>query len=229
MVDASGHGPLHFACARDSPENLEVLSRLLHWHKEVLAYAGDSVLVDLADKVKGSTPLHVSATAGAALCLRALLHASSCPSHARHVDGFTPLHAAAAAGQYECCRYMLHVAACRLVLHSLSSLFRTIRIILNHCGNAPEFLAARTKSNATALTLAAARGCVDTVRLLLAQGCCEADWDAAAAAARGPAAAFFGDVFAHEFRLFFECPRDAAAACRTMFLDDMGQYVTLFF
>jgi ankyrin repeat protein len=104
IVDASGHGPLHLACARDSPQNLEVLSRLLYWQKTALSIAGTSVYIDLADKVKGSTPLHVAATAGAALCLRQLLSASCNPCHARHADGFTPLHAAAAAGQHECCR-----------------------------------------------------------------------------------------------------------------------------
>ena len=109
----------------------------------------------------------------------------------------------------------------------LSSNMRTVSVILSHSGNTMELLAARTKSNATALTLAAARGCVDTVRLLLAHGCCEADWDAAAAAAKGPALTFFRDVFAHEFRLFFERPSDpaaAAAACRSRFLDDMREY-----
>jgi hypothetical protein len=35
-------------------------------------------------------------------------------------------------------------------------------------------------------------------------------------------------VFAHEFRFFFERPRDAAAACRAMFLEDMGEYVAPF-
>jgi hypothetical protein len=92
------------ACARDSRQNLEVLSHLLHSQKDALSIAGTSVYVDLPDKVKGSTPLHVAATAGAALCLRELLSASCNPCHARHIDGFTPLHAAAAAGQHECCR-----------------------------------------------------------------------------------------------------------------------------
>jgi hypothetical protein len=113
-------------------------------------------------------------------------------------------------------------------LHVQSSSAHSISIILSHCGNFTELLSARTKSNATALTLAANRGCLDTVRLLLAQGCCEADWDAAAAVAKGPAAAFFQDVFAHEFRYFFERPQDAAAACRAMFLEDMGEYVSPF-
>jgi hypothetical protein len=116
-------------------------------------------------------------------------------------------------------------------LHVQNSPVHAISIILSHGGNVPALLSARTKSNATALTLAANRGCLDTVRLLLAQGCCEADWDAAAAVAKGPAATFFQDVFAHEFRFFFERPRDAAvtaAACRAMFLEDMGEYVAPF-
>ncbi len=77
---------------------------MLYWQKSALSIAGTSVYIDLADKVKGSTPLHVAATAGASLCLRELLSASYNPCHARHADGFTPLHAAAAAGQHECCR-----------------------------------------------------------------------------------------------------------------------------
>jgi ankyrin repeat protein len=83
---------------------LEVLSRLLHWQNDANSSNGASVYVDLADKVKGSTPLHVAAAAGAPLCLLALLSKSSSPCHARQIDGFTPLHAAAAAGQHECCR-----------------------------------------------------------------------------------------------------------------------------
>jgi len=102
-----------------------------------------------------------------------------------------------------------------------------ISIILNHSSSPLELLAARSKNNATALILAATRGCVDTVRLLLAHGCGESDWDAAAAAAKGPAASFFRDAYAYEFRAFFERPRDAAgaaAACRARFLEDMGEY-----
>lgn len=97
IVDDSGHGPLHFASARDSVQNLEVLKCLLGWQNNAL-------YVDLADKVKGSTPLHVACTAGAAQCLRLLLGVSSSPSYARRADGFTPLHAAAASGQHACCR-----------------------------------------------------------------------------------------------------------------------------
>jgi hypothetical protein len=119
-------------------------------------------------------------------------------------------------------------AAHNLVLRLQNSFAHAIRIILNHCDNASQLMAVRTKSNATALALAANRGCVDTIRLLLAQGCCEADWDEAAAVAKGPAAAFFRDVFAHEFRSFFEHPRGAAAACRAMFLGDMEEYVAPF-
>jgi hypothetical protein len=47
---------------------LEVLNRLLYWQKHALSITGASVYIDLADKVKGSTPLHVAATAGAPLC-----------------------------------------------------------------------------------------------------------------------------------------------------------------
>ena len=71
------------------------------------------------------------------------------------------------------------------------------------------------------------------MRLLLAHGCSEADWDAAAAAAKGPAAAFFCDVFAHEFRSFFERPGDfraaaaASAVCRSRFLDDVREYADI--
>jgi hypothetical protein len=100
VVDASGHGPLHFACAKDTSQNLEVLNCLLCWQKEERA----ALYVDLADKVKGSTPLHTAAAAGAPECLRMLLGASASPFHARHIDGFTALHAAAAAGQHACCR-----------------------------------------------------------------------------------------------------------------------------
>ncbi len=91
-----------------------------------------------------------------------------------------------------------------------------------------ELLSARSKTNATALALAAGRGCVDTVRVLLSHGCSDVDWDAAAAAAKASAATFFHDVYAHEFRSFFERPRDAAAAaavCRSRFIEDMGEYV----
>ena len=111
MMDSSGHGPLHFASARDSCQNLEVLKCLLRWQNKAL-------YVDLADKVKGSTPLHVACTAGAPQCLRLLLSVSSSPSHARHADGFTPLHAAAASGQSACCRW----THAKLILHSVSVL-----------------------------------------------------------------------------------------------------------
>ncbi len=104
IVDAAGHGPLHFACARDTPQNLEVLECLLHWHKQSRHICGSTLYVDLADQVKGCTPLHVAASAGASQCLRLLLECSSSSSHARRADAFTPLHAAAAAGHHACCR-----------------------------------------------------------------------------------------------------------------------------
>jgi hypothetical protein len=65
MVDANG--PLHMASARDCPQNLQVLSRLLHWHNDAFSNAGALAYTDLADKVKGGTPLRIAAAEGATL------------------------------------------------------------------------------------------------------------------------------------------------------------------
>jgi ankyrin repeat protein len=146
-VDVVGHTALHYACARDSPANLRIIEHLLRFASDTAAVA---CLADQPDAVKGSTPLHVAASAGATECIRLLLSHSKQPMLARSVDGYTPLHAAAASGQTACCNILLS----RQDGETVQALIHTV-----------------SKTGASPLALAAKRGCVDTCRLLLRLGC----------------------------------------------------------